>query len=106
MKKVKALLSSRTVLMLLMFFTISVATPVATMAQKELNITMDQLNDKVGEASEGMAKMAKTIIGAVLFIALIGVIYMVASSHPKSKEAVIGWIVAVIIYIIAISLLG
>src|ERR1035437_5716854 len=59
----------------------------------------------VKNSATNIIQMAKYIIGAVLFIALIGVIYMVASNHPKSKEAIIGWIVALVVYIIAVAVM-
>ena len=59
----------------------------------------------VQNSATSMIQMAKYIIGAVLFIALIGVVYMVASNHPKSKEAIIGWVVALVVYIIAVTIM-
>lgn len=83
---------------------LTVLVPIESHAQVKIN-DISQVTGEVQKASTAMADMAKYIIGAVLFIALIGVIYMVASSHPKSKEAVIGWIAAIVVYIIAINII-
>jgi len=63
------------------------------------------IETQVKNSATSMIQMAKYIIGAVLFIALITVIYMVASNHPKSKEAIIGWIVALVVYFIAVAVM-
>lgn len=47
--------------------------------------------------------IAKYIIGASLFVALIVVIYHVSTNSPKAKTAIVSWLVAVIIYCIAID---
>lgn len=83
---------------------LTVFMPADLVAQPKIK-NINEISGEVKSASTAIGDMAKYIIGAVLFIALIGVIYMVASSHPKSKEAVIGWIAAIIIYIIAISII-
>ena len=90
------------ILGLMMFL---VAVPVQMEGQTPKIQSLSEIESEVADASSSLGNMAKYIIGAVLLIALIGVIYMVASSHPKSKEAVIGWIAAVIVYIIAITII-
>lgn len=50
--------------------------------------------------------IAKYIIGASLIVALIVVIYHVATNSPKAKTAITSWIIAVIVYCIAIQMFG
>ena len=48
--------------------------------------------------------LAKYVIGASLFVALIVVIYHVATNSPKAKTAIVSWVIAVVIYCIAINI--
>jgi hypothetical protein len=50
--------------------------------------------------------IASYIVGAALLVALIIVIYHVASNTGKGKTAVISWLIAIIIYLIAFSVFG
>jgi Phage Coat protein B. len=76
---------------------------VSSFAQAPKVQSITEVESKVKDSATSMITMAKYIIGAVLIIALIGVIYAVASNHPKSKEFVIGWVVAVVVYIVGIA---
>jgi mannose/fructose/N-acetylgalactosamine-specific phosphotransferase system component IID len=49
--------------------------------------------------------VAKLVIGLVLLISLIFVVWMLSQNHPKAKEALIGWIVAVGVYAIGLAIL-
>jgi uncharacterized BrkB/YihY/UPF0761 family membrane protein len=101
--KISKLFNLKSLIMLMFLFTLTLSVPVNVMGQPKIT-SLTEVEEKVKDSSTSIGNMAKYIIGAVLLIALIGVIYMVASSHPKSKEAVIGWIVAIVVYIIAISI--
>lgn len=87
--------------LLSIFFALNFTPVVYAQAPKVKDIT--GVETEVKKSATSLINMSKYIIGAVLFIALIGVIYSVASNHPKSKEFIVGWIVAVVVYIIALT---
>ena len=67
------------------------------------NIT--SIKTQVKTQTDGLKDIIMYVIGAVLGIALIFVIWMIASQHPKAKEAGIGMLVAIIFYGLAWSLI-
>ncbi len=104
MKNWKAILVTKVLILLGAMF-LTLALPAESNAQQPRISSISEIEGQVHDASRSLGTMAKYIIGAVMFIALIGVVYMVATSHPKSKEAVIGWVASIIVYIIAISII-
>jgi len=51
----------------------------------------------VESASRSLNKTLKIVIGSVLAIGLLVVIYMVATSNPRSRDFVIGWVIAAVL---------
>jgi cytochrome bd-type quinol oxidase subunit 2 len=100
MKKVKSMISKVMVLFAFLGF-LSVMYPQVVYSQPNLN----QIDQQVQAATTSFKTWAKLAIGVVFFIALIWVVYNVATNHPKAKEMVIGFIVAVVIYAIACAII-
>lgn len=48
--------------------------------------------------------LAKYVIGVSLFLSLIIVIYHVSNNTSKAKTAIVSWLIAVVIYCIAIDI--
>jgi hypothetical protein len=103
---VKSILKSKAFWVLSIFLLLNLYPVVQTTYGQEPKVTsINGIESQVKTSATSLIQMAKYIIGAVLFIALIGVIYMVASNHPKSKEGIIGWIVALVVYCIAVAVM-
>lgn len=68
--------------------------------------TLEKVEEETGKLVKMIFNVAKIVIGVVLVIGLIFVIWMVSQNHPKSKEAVIGWIIGVGLYAIGMALVG
>lgn len=68
--------------------------------------SLDKLKTQTKSFIEIIWDIAKWVLGIVLIISLIFVVWMVSQNHPKSKEAVIGWIVGVGLYAIGIALIS
>jgi hypothetical protein len=66
---------------------------------------MGDLEDTVQETTTSIIDIVGYIIGGVLAIGLIVVVYMVATSHPKARDYIIGWFIALVVYIIAWQIL-
>lgn len=64
--------------------------------------TRDGLDNLVTDYQD----VARMLIGAALFLSLILVIYHVANNakYGKGKQAVVSWMIAVVIYLIAINI--
>lgn len=101
MKKLKSIIAAKLLVLFGVMF-LTFAMPNESFGQVKIK-SITEMDGQIKSASTALKDWSKYIIGAVLLIALIGVIYMVATSHPKSKEAVIGWIVAIVIYTIAVA---
>jgi len=69
-------------------------------AQVKLS-SVSEMNTKVSEATSAVVTMVQYIIGAVLAIALIFVVYSLATSSQRAKEYLIGWVIAVVVCLIA-----
>lgn len=67
---------------------------------------MNSLKTEITSGADFFKSTAKIVLSAVAIVALIGVVYMVATNNPRAKEAVIGWFVAVILIIIGIKVAG
>lgn len=100
----KKVLLGRLMIFVCLSLILNVAISTSVVGQVKIK-SISEVESQVKSSATSLKTMATYIIGAVLFISLISVIYMVATSNPKSKEWVIGWIVAVIVYIIAISII-
>lgn len=59
------------------------------------------LNRKLQEGSDTILNIAKYVLAAVLGIALVFVIYSLATNNPHAKEYLLGWIIAVAVIMVA-----
>ena len=57
--------------------------------------------DKAKEGADTILDVAKYILAAVLGIALVFVIYSLATNNPHAKEYLLGWIIAVVVIMVA-----
>jgi len=80
----------------------SLVFPVVADAQGGLKIqSLQDVEDKAKEGSDTIVNIGKYILGAVLIVTLVYVIYAVSSNQPHAKEMAFGWIIAVIIIMVA-----
>ncbi|TYK32827.1 hypothetical protein [Bacteroides pyogenes] len=78
--------------------------PQVTYAQSGggLKITsLSEVENKAKEGSDTVLKVAKYVLAAVLGVALIFVIYALATNQPHAKDFLLGWIVAVVVIMVA-----
>ena len=67
-----------------------------------LKITsLSEVEGKAKEGSDTVSNIAKYVLGGVLAVALVFVIYALATNNPHGKEYLLGWIVAVIVIMVA-----
>jgi len=66
---------------------------------------LGQLETQTNQAITTIWNIAKLVIGLVLLVGLIFVVWMLTQNHPKAKEALIGWIVGVVVYALGLMLL-
>lgn len=69
-----------------------------TMAQE---INLDKIESESQRGIKLVYKIAQWVIAVALIVGLISVVYMVVTNNPRSKEAVIGFIAALILVGIA-----
>ncbi len=74
--------------------------PIWAQAQLKIN-SLNQVTDQAKEGADAIKTVATYVVAAVLGIGLIFVVYALATSNPKAKEYVIGWVIAVIVVLIA-----
>ncbi|WP_229115831.1 hypothetical protein [Bacteroides ovatus] len=80
----------------------SLVFPVVADAQGGLKIqSLQDVEDKAKEGSDTIVNIGKYVLGAVLIVTLVYVIYAVSSNQPHAKEMAFGWIIAVIIIMVA-----
>lgn len=74
----------------------------AAEAQSGLKInSLSEVTDKAKEGADTILDVAKYILAAVLGIALVFVIYSLATNNPHAKEYLLGWIIAVVVIMVA-----
>jgi len=73
------------------------------LAQKLKVTTGAQLESAVGTSATSGTNISLIVAGTALAIALIVVVYKLAHGSNGAKEALIGWIVAVLVYGIAVT---
>ena len=81
----------------------SVVMPIAN-AQTSTGLKIKNIGDIEGQVKQGtdaIKNISFGVLGAVLAIGLIFVVYALATSNPKAKEYLIGWVVAVIVVLVA-----
>jgi len=66
-----------------------------------LNISYEKIETQAQKGADTVKSVAFYILAAVLAIGLVFVIYALATSNPKAKEYLIGWIIAVIVIAVA-----
>jgi len=69
-------------------------------------IQYSDIEGEVSNAAKSGIKIAESIIGVVLAIGLVNAIYQVASGKHESRDKIIGWVVAVLLYIIGIIIIN
>ena len=84
----------------LIFFTLLGTAQVAE-AQSGLKNSLSEVTDKAKEGADTILDVAKYILAAVLGIALVFVIYSLATNNPHAKEYLLGWIIAVVVIMVA-----
>lgn len=74
------------------------------MAQSGLKISnLSEVKAQAVEGVDTVTDVSKKVVGGVLMVAFIFVCWAVASNQPHGKEFAIGWVVAVVITLIAFS---
>lgn len=91
----------KTAATLLVFFML-LGTAQVVEAQSGLKInSLSEVTDKAKEGADTILDVAKYILAAVLGIALVFVIYSLATNNPHAKEYLLGWIIAVVVIMVA-----
>ena len=81
-----------------LMFLFMVAAPIELEAQSGLKISsLSEVTDTAKEGADTILDVAKYILAAVLGIALVFVIYSLATNNPHAKEYLLGWIIAVVV---------
>jgi hypothetical protein len=78
--------------------------PVWSYAQVKIT-SLSEIESKAKEGATTLINIAKYAIGAVLFLALIFVIYAIATNKQNAREYAIGWVIALVVYLVGISIL-
>ena len=63
--------------------------------------SLSEVTDTAKEGADTILDVAKYILAAVLGIALVFVIYSLATNNPHAKEYLLGWIIAVVVIMVA-----
>lgn len=85
-----------------LMFLLMVAVPIEIEAQSGLKISsLSEVTDTAKEGADTILDVAKYILAAVLGIALVFVIYSLATNNPHAKEYLLGWIIAVVVIMVA-----
>ncbi len=85
-----------------LMFLFMVTAPIEIEAQSGLKISsLSEVTDTAKEGADTILDVAKYILAAVLGIALVFVIYSLATNNPHAKEYLLGWIIAVVVIMVA-----
>lgn len=88
--------------MISLMFLFMITSPVEMEAQSGLKISsLSEVTDTAKEGADTILDVAKYILAAVLGIALVFVIYSLATNNPHAKEYLLGWIIAVVVIMVA-----
>ena len=80
----------------LFLFTFVLVPEIADAQTSSIKISsLADVESKAEEGSTTILNIAKYVLGAVLGVALIFVIYALATNNPHAKEYLLGWIIAV-----------
>lgn len=75
-------------------------------AQGGIKITsLSEIESKAKEGSDTTLNIAKYILGTVLGVALVFVIYALSTNNPHGKDFLIGWIVSVVVILVAFMII-
>lgn len=97
-----SLINKRVIMILGLVLLTSVILPIAADAQGGMKISsLSEVEDKAKEGSDTIVNIGKYVLAAVLIVTLVYVIYAVSSNQPHAKEMAFGWIIAVIIIMVA-----
>lgn len=92
----------RIIMILGLFLLTFVVVPQVVEAQSSLKISsLSDVESKAKEGSDTILNIAKYVLAAVLGIALVFVIYSLATNNPHAKEYLLGWIIAVAVIMVA-----
>ena len=92
----------RLILIVGFFLLTFVIVPEVVEAQGALKISsLSDVEAKAQEGSNTILNIAKYVLAAVLGIALVFVIYALATNNPHAKEYLLGWIIAVAVIMVA-----
>ena len=90
-----------------LMFLFMVAAPIELEAQSGLKISsLSEVTDTAKEGADTILDVAKYILAAVLGIALVFVIYSLATNNPHAKEYLLGWIIAVVVIMVAFLIIS
>ena len=67
--------------------------------------SLNEVENKAKEGADSMKNIAMYVVGAVLAIAIIFVVYAVATNNPHGKDYLLGWVVAVVVYLVALLII-
>ena len=85
-----------------LMFLFMVAAQIELEAQSGLKISsLSEVTDTAKEGADTILDVAKYILAAVLGIALVFVINSLATNNPHAKEYLLGWIIAVVVIMVA-----
>lgn len=85
-----------------LMFLFMIAAPIEIEAKSGLKISsLSEVTDTAKEGADTILDVAKYILAAVLGIALVFVIYSLATNNPHAKEYLLGWIIAVVVIMVA-----
>ena len=86
----------------LFLFTFVLVPEIADAQTSSIKISsLADVESKAEEGSTTILNIAKYVLGAVLGVALIFVIYALATNNPHAKEYLLGWIIAVAVIMVA-----
>lgn len=96
------ILQKRFLMILGLVLLTSIIFPEVADAQGGLKISsLTDVEEKAKEGSDTIVNIGKYVLAAVLVVTLVYVIYAVSSNQPHAKEMAFGWIIAVIIIMVA-----
>ena len=76
------------------------------LAQGGLKIqSLAEVQSTAEEGSNTILEIAKYVLASVLGIALIFVVYALATNQPHAKEFLLGWVIAVIVIMIGFMII-
>lgn len=67
--------------------------------------SLSEIQNKAREGADTITTVAKYVLGSVLAIALVFVIYSLATNNPHAKDYLLGWVVAVVVIMVAFMII-